>query len=466
MKIKQLLSAALVVATLFNFTSCKEDDEPSQIPTIPTTFGLEDGAEIKELSVTLSAKGSTVEDENLNVSYVYYIGKSKDELNETSAKVTLEPYTQYFWCARAKTEGGESEMTEIRTFYCVPEIDIMLSRAFGNNEDATTIKWEYYTKQGDNKVAFNFPEAKRKQTSITIDISSDEIQSNIKSVELTENADSAYIKKDVDNGIILTKKYVRGTINGKEETFYEEAYKYDFKVTMRIPVGDRFVEVSESITSILVDEDEYAIDDELNIYRTVKIDNVIWTIDNYRGTHVKHVVPSYAEYADFGFYSYWDEYAKNINTHILNGYHVSTEEDWNKLENYLGMEYPTHREGTPTTIHGALIWGVSDLLDILKCDDITKYANCFASNVPWHVFDSDYNTADIESISKYPFSFNVHYVGISSDWNLDLDYSEVGEIAFFLVHDGFDRIVSKKYQSIGKYTGDATNSVRLVKDRK
>ncbi len=111
------------LAVMLAVSSCNEtDDEPSQIPTAPTTFSLEDGAEVEDLSITLSVDGSTVEDENLNISYVYYIGKSADELEETSAEVALEPFTQYFWCAQARTDGGEGEMTDLRTFYCVPNL--------------------------------------------------------------------------------------------------------------------------------------------------------------------------------------------------------------------------------------------------------------------------------------------------------------------------------------------------------
>ena len=448
MKLKHLLSAVLVAATLFNFTSCKEDEEPSQIPTIPTEFSIKDGAEITDLKVTLRVFGSRVEDENLNVSYVYYIGKSADALEETTAEVTLEPYTQYFWCAQAKTEGGESEKTDVRTFYCVPPMDLLLKRDFGKGDYSTTIKWSigYYVGENNRQTLLT---EKLKQINITVDISSEEI-GYAKSVEMTGEIDSIYIEAETKKNAC---KAILGTIDNKEVTLYEEAYKYIFNVNLKIPVGNKVVEESKSITSILIDMDAYAIDDQLNIYRTIKIGDDIWTIDNYRGTKVEYELPSNAEYADYGFYLYWDidEYSHlnstNINNKILNGYHVSTNADWENMESYLGIEYS----------NDLIIEGYEHLVEIMECDDITKYANYFASNVPWHVFDSDYETADTESLSKYPFSFNVHYI---SEWNFD--YGE----AVFYVSNGRNRIVSKKYQSICKYRDYSSNSVRLVKDRK
>ena len=152
MKIKLLTLLAL--CTVLSFSGCKE--EPSQIPTVPTTFSLEDGAVVEELNVELSASGSTVEDNGLNVSYVYYIGKSADALEKTSTEVTLDPYTQYFWCAQAKTEAGKGEKTEVRTFYCVPPIELTSDN--GDGEWAAVIRCEK-----DGFYYYNLPVEARKE---------------------------------------------------------------------------------------------------------------------------------------------------------------------------------------------------------------------------------------------------------------------------------------------------------------
>ena len=344
MKLKHLLSAALIAATLFNFSSCKEDDDEINwdyenainLKNIGAKYDSK-SIEIKELQDAtisnsklsiISERSTYIPDANIKFDIEYgVIGESLTKIeNVSSATLNLdkpfEEYTLYLVYWGEDEHGNISQKSDVveMNFYYIPKIDLNLAREFGKGENTTTIKWKlghnsngkcvreidrnyasdtiYYS---DDKYEYNivfhnsvyyavyenvFRECsneeleslKKKNISIKVEITSDEANYTAAPIELT-NADSLYVKKDVDNGIILTQKYVHGTINGKEETLYEEAYKYNFKVTVKIPVGDRFVEKSGSITSILVDGDAYAIDKEFNIYRTVKIGDDVWTID-------------------------------------------------------------------------------------------------------------------------------------------------------------------------------------------
>ncbi len=482
---KRNLFTLLALCAVLSFTGCKEE-EPSQIPTVPTTLSLEDGAEIKGLTVTLSVNGSTVEDKSLNVSYVYFIGKSVDALEETSANVTLEPYTQYFWCAQAKTEVGESEKTEIRTFYCVPKARIELSRNFGENENATTIKWQFYkrgkhldksytykdsydkdslqywieslkfellggswlcTGEFYDKEVLNIPESKRKQMKISVGISSDEVQDEFTSIELAGDADSVLIKpKDVNNNVHYN---VYKSVNGQNELNYVAAYKYNFNVNVDIPVGDKVVKLTSSIESILVNNDTYAVDKELNIYRAIPIGDDTWTIDNLRLSKSPHQSIFIHNIEGKGvWFSYFtgDRYINYLNECILNGYHVSTGSDWKQLEKHFGIEYG---EDVFESTYDAQ-------LEFEKEDETTySLSKYFATNVPWEVFSD-------EKISEgnYLNSFNVHCYGI-------IDKS-LSDAVIFYVHDGRERIISKKYKSLALAADLAvTNSaaIRLVKDK-
>lgn len=452
MKLKHLLSAALIAAAMLNFTSCKED-EPSQIPTIPTEFSIKDGAEITDLKVTLRAFGSRVEDENLNVSYVYYIGKSADALEETTAEVTLEPYTQYFWCAQAKTEGGESEKTDVRTFYCVPPMDLLLKRDFGKGDYSTTIKWNigYYVGENNRQTLLT---EKLKQINITVDISSEEI-GYAKSVEMTGEIDSIYIEAETKKNAC---KAILGTIDNKEVTLYEEAYKYIFNVNLKIPVGNKVVEESKSITSILIDKDAYAIDDQLNIYRTIKIGDDIWTIDNYRGVKkaMEAELPKCSEYANAGFYFLYNDKASIVNKCIINDFHVPTEDDWCRLEKYLEMEY-SYEGGIPPK-EAAASWILNDI-ETNNSGDM-KYAYLYAQNTPWHVFNPnyEYDEIDAEKYIQYPFSFNVQYAGIRKE------DTSCGQLAVFTSDGGYPRVVSKKYKSVCK-SYCTSGMYRLVRNK-
>ncbi|MBR6251281.1 MAG: hypothetical protein IKR17_08835 [Bacteroidales bacterium] len=481
---KRNLFTLLALCAVLSFSGCKED-EPSKIPTVPTTFNIKDGAEVNELSVTLSANGSTVEDENYGVDYVYYIGKSVDALEETSADVKLEPYTQYFWCAQAKTEAGESNMTDVRTFYCVPRARIELARSFGEDENATTIKWAFYKRgklldksyitkdeyekdplrywieslqlinENDGgyqyyegsfyeKEKLNIPESKRKQMSITVDISSDDIHDNIKSLELAGVADSVYItSKDVNNNVLYN------VTSEQNELLYVAAYKYNFKVNVDIPVGDKVVRKTTSIESVLVNNNAYAVDKEFNIYRAIPIGDDTWTIDNLRLSKSPHQSIFIHNIEGKGvWFSYFtsDRYINYLNECILNGYHVSTGSDWKQLEKHFGIEYG----------EDVFEYTYDAQLEFEKEDETTySLSKYFATNVPWEVFSD-------EKISEgnYLNSFNVHCYGI-------IDKS-LSDAVIFYVHDGRERIISKKYKSLALAADLAvTNSaaIRLVKDK-
>ncbi|MBR6250137.1 MAG: hypothetical protein IKR17_02950 [Bacteroidales bacterium] len=257
MNLKQI--SFLAIAASLCFIGCKEEG-PSQTPTIPTTFGLEDGAEVTELTVTLSANGSTVEDENLSVSYIYYIGKSADALSKTSANVTLEPYTQYFWSAQAKTEGGESAMTEVRTLYCVPSIELTSDN--GDGEWAAVIRWEK-----NDKIK-----------SVTISATPDHEGYSLESLTVEGEQDSCYFKTTNPQNNAYTHSF-----DDKKGIYYEPVI-YTFNAKVHIQVGDKLCTASGSINEVLLNKQLHVRDHEYNIYRVVKNGNQTWLADDLRAT--------------------------------------------------------------------------------------------------------------------------------------------------------------------------------------
>lgn len=263
MKIKLFTLLALCAAVL-SFTGCKEE-EPSQIPTVPTTFSLEDGATVDELTVKLSARGSRVEDENLNVSYVYYIGKSADALEETTAEVTLEPYTQYFWCAQAKTEAGEGEKTDVRTFYCVPGFDVTTDN--GDGIYAAIIKW--------NKAD--------KFQSVTVSATGYNEGYKLEPQTITDGADSCYFarKRDASDP---TKDNAFVQWWDDEHGVYAEPVVYDFTVEAKVQVGDKTFTLTNRANECILDKQQVVRDHEFNVYRVVTHGNQIWLADDLRAT--------------------------------------------------------------------------------------------------------------------------------------------------------------------------------------
>ena len=375
----------------------------------------------------------------------------------------------------------------MRTFYCIPKARIELSRNFGEDENATTIKWEFYKRgkylhdtfiyrsdyESDSlyywiespkiellagswvctgefyeKEVLSIPESKRKQMSVTVDISSDEIQEEIKPFELAGDADSVYIRpKDVNNNVIYN---IYDTNDEQKELLCVAAYKYKFNVKIDIPVGDKVVNLTQSIESILVDNNTYAIDKELNIYRTIPIGDDRWAIDNLRlskssyrseHTHIYDVTDKGIEYL---YYIGDTKEVKYLNEYIINGYHVSTESDWERLEQHFGIEYGV--ETFSSTYAAQLAFEDEDE----STYSLSKY---FATNVPWEVF-SDEKIPE----GNYLNSFNVHSYG--------LDKKFADHAVIFYVNDGKERIISKKYKSIALAEFLSNRAViRLVKDK-
>lgn len=277
----------------------------SQIPTVPTTFSLEDGAVVEELNVELSASGSTVEDNGLNVSYVYYIGKSADALEKTSTEVTLDPYTQYFWCAQAKTEAGKGEKTEVRTFYCVPPIELTSDN--GDGEWAAVIRWEK-----NDKIK-----------SVTISATPDHAGYNLESQTVDECQDSCYFKTTTPQNNAYTHPF-----DDKNGVYYEPVI-YTFNVEAKVQVGDKLCTALGSINEILLNKQLHVRDHEFNVYRVVTHGNQTWLADDLRATsyiNEKGEVVKLEEGKDFA-YSTLKSGAKGVLYGISNG-------DWNGYNYY------------------------------------------------------------------------------------------------------------------------------------
>ena len=349
----------LAFAVMLAASGCKEDEGPSQIPTVPTTFSIEDGAEITDTTITLKVSGSTVEDEVLKVSYVYYIGTKADELEETPAEVTLEPYTQYFWCAQAETEAGESEMTEIRTFYCVPNL-LTLTSDNGDGEWAAIIRW-------NNADKFK---------SVTISATPDHEGYTLESQTIEGGVDSCYFKttKLEDDAYTHAWDDAKGV--------YYEPVIYTFNVEAKAQVGDKTFTFTSSIKEILLDKQSCVRDHEFNVYRVQKIGTQTWLADDLRvrtklngeKLHCESIVlksgaTGILYYTGYSTEQFFVSTPLNELQDVLpKGYHISTHEDWLKLESFYGVEADdyTNISGCPpeyfrmdTTYHSY----VSDIIE-------------------------------------------------------------------------------------------------------
>lgn len=338
---KTRLLSVLFLASLA-VASCKEDEYeyvPSTVPTVPTSFSLEDGAVIESTEVQLSASGSTVEDENLAISYDYYIGTSMDNMQKTEPDVKLEPYTQYFWYAQAKTEVSEGEMMDVRTFYCVPPFKIQTEN--GEDDWKAIWKWEYMDGDRDATLKLTADKEGYKFTQPTF-------TSDMTSLEITLADYDAYTHWwDDEHGV------------------YYEPIIYTLELSFTRKVGDKDLIVKGQASEIILGGDNLIRDHEFNVYRLVTIGDQTWFADDLRvRSYIDengNIIPLsemtespskvYADYyvatnpytgSKGVLYNKYlcknGEMTKTKNVELLNrtfeGYHIATLDDYNELFKY------------------------------------------------------------------------------------------------------------------------------------
>ena len=526
MKRRLLLSAMLSMAVLFNLTSC-EDEEKTKEPS----FEVFEYARVRCNGKTfpLSALQDTIIEANtfeisLNKypyehSVMYGVVGRQMIHKDYSSDIKLEldePYEKYLLKLVARTDnenGGNANFTSDTltiSFYYVPKLYLSLQREFGEGENATTIKWEYiykgeylghysytfndqqniYEKTGsDNsylgsfdkyeKKSFEPSSEQQKNLEITVSILSDDIECNVMPKKIESNTNALTI----NDKELPAYREVYANISGQNVLLYHEAYKYKFIYNVKYHYGDRIIETTDSITSILVDKNSYAIDQELNIYRTQKIGDDVWTIDNYRGTgyflHYKainfecdykarqYVIsrPKSVEY-DYDCFNFYDPVYNQVSSYenldnSIPGYHVAKESDWQQLEKFFGITYTGHliwqNEGTTVGRWLPAEDGIPSYVikSILEMDYDEKKVGAFADNVPWSVFCPISENSSQEK-SDFGFSFNLLYPGFHSG-------EAIGEAICF----GRSRIFSTKYKSMCRYNdeGSLIGNVRYVKDK-
>lgn len=365
MRIRKQLLVFFAALTAVSFTSCEEDPVPSKIPSVPTQMGLEDGAVIKDTTISLSASGSIVEDQNCVVKYKIYCGTSVDDMQEfnENSKIELQPYTQYFWCAKAVSVVNSnniadySESSEVRTFYCVPPYN----------------GWETDNAEGDWAAVVRFKGLKdvikKGKVTVTPDKKGYPYQAEL---ELAEGQDSCYLQ--LGNSHNPTNAAYTHWWDDEKNIFYEPII-YDFDISLDLKVGDKIFSITNKEREIILDKSSCVRDHEFNVYRLVKIGNQIWMAEDFRATSIVYngkcysldevesnvlnseyiiqTLPSGAQGVVYLCESHdqvlgvrFGDGTKINNRCIMEyaepkGFHIPTFEEWAELEKYYGVSEPT-----------------------------------------------------------------------------------------------------------------------------
>ncbi|MCQ2203295.1 MAG: hypothetical protein MJZ15_02515 [Bacteroidales bacterium] len=343
MKNNKLFCAIASALMAMSIYSCKEDG-PNQIPTIPTKFSIEDGVVVRDTIISLSASGSIVEDQSLDIYYHYYLGKSVDDMERVSGKVKLTPYTQYFWYVKVSTGDSYTE-SPIRTFYCVPDVDFGLSTDNGEGESSMIIKW-------NDKIDSKYSNFRLSVTADTIGFKSANVN-----VELP-NGKTEYIIRQGDYDACWQDW------DDKNGLYYEPIL-YTVKISADLQVGDKVCEAVQTAKGIFLDKDVQVRDAQFNVYRVKKIGNKTWMIDDLR---YRDAYEYYNSNSSFYYYRpegfterpmpYSEEsvlksgqkgylypiftlcsHLRSINKILPEGYELAKKEDWDDLLSAFGAQH-------------------------------------------------------------------------------------------------------------------------------
>ena len=490
------------LALLVAFNSCKEkDDFDYTFENCVESVGsmseiINDGDIIQKEWIDLLDFEPTIKIKNdisdIKDNYLLYIGTSEDNLEKITIiraadrDYALQPFAVYYVESIPYIiHSGDTSFGERQTmkFYSIPKVDLALTADYGDGEIAANIHWklQYYYESEDTKVYGKTsdnplsPDFYYEKKIIKHKYYDYEGVPSAVNVNLITNYDTTYNKGVLDFPAEVDSCYItqggtrekpdypayiyRYWKDGKTIMYYDPVI-YDFCFNVEIPVGDKECSVSDTIRGIFMDKSNCACDYEFNIYRTAKIGNKIWTIDDYRGStflsvaHPYHILRGdsidFYGYKEYLYNPYLAGYGKGK---YIKGYHEANEEDWNDLMSYFGINAKTD----------TLRLNKNICQKLEKAD--TTLSNYFNKDGAVQELFSSYGWTDSNGnlTETYQGVFNAVPKG-----NKDLTCYGQGKYASFNLRRSsryISYIISKDYGGIALgSSGDIYGSIRYVKD--
>ena len=475
MNAKHLLLATAAAFVALNFTSCKEDEfdlsfENCVVRVSP--ISISDGDTIRSKTIGFQGASAIIKDGLWMVrSYsLTYIGLSKDKMKLFSGKkIDLQPFVTYYIESTPyivhdnDTVFGEKQ--EIK-FYSIPKTELVLTADYGDGDIAANIHWKlryYYEKEdvrewGETNHTYYDYEGTPSAVNVSL-ITSYDTTYNKDALDFPVDVDSCYIKQGGTRENPDYPAYIyRYWKDGKTIMYYDPVI-YDFCVDVKVPVGDASTSVKDTIRSIFMDKQKFVCDIDTNIYRTSKIGNKTWTIDNYRG-RLSDKRFSYDPYEPTKsvFGDNLIMYAQNglgSNVNYMPGYHIAKSEDWEDLESHFGIVYKDDD----------ILELRNDSIEHLFSRGDTSLQKYFSAEGAWYELLSSYgwqNDND-EFITNEQGVFNAIPAGIE----YGSPFGEYKVAAFLSVDDGSVRLISGHYGGIAKSKKSqflVRVSIRFVKD--
>lgn len=447
-------TTVVALALLVAFNSCeKEYDFPYDVVELK----LADGAHVGQ-HMTVGDL-INVPQHNHYASFEVYIGKDKDNMKDYDYysprggdDIYLEPLTKYYWYAIGTyyesikwnewsedsfsytgSNGHETKKTEIRTFYVVDTLDLITSVENGEGEIGAIIHWK---------------DIEHKLTNVKISITPTvECGFAGKTIDVPNEQNSFFIKKsdNVDVPVNLTDFDDEHGIN------YNPII-YSFQLTADVTIDESVQRVSSNcIKEIFLNKHHHVRDHEFNVYRVVEVGDQYWLADDLRCTsyiddngnnihwekdkdYMISELPSGAKgilYKAGEMYPANSEYEKLI----IDGYHVATSDDWQKLLKNYGVQQDIYdiKDGSETSYYPRAT--IPDLTgEFHKYDSIADiaYLTSPSLNLWKDIFASASDWVDSTGRSVYPTNsiFNIKPFGFGSSTNKTIKGKGIGAIYY------------------------------------
>ncbi len=483
MNAKHLLLAATAAFVALNFTSCKEKGDDfdytfENCVESVSSMEINDGDTIRSKTIYLKSSSVIIKDgiKNVKGKCLLYVGTSKDKMELLSnGEIELQPFVTYyiestpFIVHDNDTVFGEKQ--EIK-FYSIPKHELVLTADYGDGEIAANIHWklQYYYEEEDKQERYNthtYYDYKGTPSFVSVNLITNYDTTYNKAVlDFPTDTDSCYIKQGGTYGKPDYPAYIyRYWKDGKTIMYYDPVI-YDFCFNVEIPVGDMECSVSDTIRGILMDKNNCVCDYEFNIYRTAKIGNKIWTIDDYRGSTRSATTGNILHGEVIDFYGY-NEYLYNplhsgygniVNdgkkAGYIKGYHEADEDDWKDLMTYFGINLNSDTLRLLSNVH-------DDVCSKLEMTDTSMNHYFTTSGAVQELFSSyGWTDSDGNLTETYQGVFNAVPKG-----NKDKNHFGQGKYALFRFKSTICYIISRDYGGIARgYSWNDYGSIRYVKD--
>lgn len=428
MKTKNLLTIAVMAFVALNFTSCKDDEFDlsfekcvSQVDAIK----IKDGDTICKRSINLKMPVYT-NNKSVEGRSLIKVGTSKENMSVVGAtSIELEPFAVYYVEATPYIVHGNDttfgDTQEIK-FYSIPKHDLALTADYGDGEIAANIHWklQYYYEDEDivhlDYIERKYYEYNNAVSSVSVNMITDyDTLYNKNTMKFPANVDSCYIAQGGTRERPDYPAYIyRYWKDGKTIMRYDPVI-YDFCFDVAVLVGESTVSAKDTIRGILMDKQNCVCDYKFNIYRTAKIGNKVWTIDDYRGAYYYYGFYDESQGIVCNFYGCEEHLYNMFNVRsdrkYIVGYHIANTDDWNDLLSFYGIT-----ESVELLPEITFVDGVDKTCNMLEKEDI-KLADFFTKNGSWQELISSIGWVDDDGnlIDTYQGAFNAKPLGMDED---------------------------------------------------